>query len=74
MSRGVRWWLWMVRPGLMFTNLWLRLENRWLRWWLKRYNPDAAHTVDWDEHPEGYDGPCLCGLCRSYADTVGGGG
>lgn len=19
-----------------------------------------------DEHPEGYDGPCLCKLCKSY--------
>lgn len=22
----------------------------------------------WDEHPEGYDYPCLCKLCRSYGD------
>lgn len=22
-----------------------------------------------DEHPEGYDGPCLCKLCMSYSDT-----
>lgn len=21
-----------------------------------------------DEHPEGYEGPCFCELCRSYAD------
>jgi hypothetical protein len=20
-----------------------------------------------DEHPEGYEGPCLCEVCRSYA-------
>lgn len=27
-------------------------------------------TKKLDEHPEGYDGPCLCALCRSYADVV----
>ncbi len=21
-----------------------------------------------DEHPEGYDGPCMCKLCLSYGD------
>ena len=21
-----------------------------------------------DEHPEGYDGPCLCKMCMSYSD------
>jgi hypothetical protein len=25
-------------------------------------------TRQLDEHPEGYDGPCLCRLCMSYAD------
>jgi len=20
-----------------------------------------------DEHPEGYEGPCICAVCRSYA-------
>jgi hypothetical protein len=25
-------------------------------------------TIKIDEHPDGYDGPCLCALCRSYAD------
>lgn len=24
-------------------------------------------TMKFDEHPEGYDGPCLCKLCQSYA-------
>lgn len=28
--------------------------------------------TEWqDSHPEGYDGPCLCGLCRSYGDAPG---
>lgn len=26
-----------------------------------------AMTEELDEHPEGYDGPCLCKLCKSYA-------
>ncbi|KKM64584.1 hypothetical protein LCGC14_1499860 [marine sediment metagenome] len=25
-------------------------------------------TARWDEHPEGFDVPCLCALCRSYGD------
>lgn len=62
------WWLWFTSPALMLENARLRLENHWWRWRLKRENPDAAHMVDWDEHPEGHDGPCLCGLCRSYGD------
>lgn len=24
-------------------------------------------TQELDEHPEDYEGPCSCGLCRSYA-------
>ncbi len=26
-------------------------------------------TRDVEEHPDGYDGPCLCRLCMSYADV-----
>ena len=33
---------------------------------LRAVDPEYGHTVDWDEHPEGYDDPCWCGLCRSY--------
>lgn len=25
-------------------------------------------TESLDEHPEGYEGPCMCADCRSYAD------
>lgn len=25
-------------------------------------------TEKLDEHPEGYDGPCFCKLCMSYAE------
>jgi len=25
-------------------------------------------TLNWDESPEGYNGPCMCKLCRSYGD------
>jgi hypothetical protein len=25
-------------------------------------------TIKIDEHPDGYDGPCLCALCRSYGE------
>lgn len=31
-------------------------------------NVDIAHTYFWDEHPEDYDKPCLCAVCRSYMD------
>ena len=24
-------------------------------------------TEAWDEHPEGYDFPCICKLCKSYS-------
>jgi len=35
----------------------------------KRTNPEYAHTWDWDEHPDGYNMPCMCADCRSYADV-----
>lgn len=25
------------------------------------------HTYEWDECPEGYEGPCACESCRDYA-------
>lgn len=25
-------------------------------------------TMSLEAHPEGYDGPCFCALCRSYSD------
>ena len=25
-------------------------------------------TMDWEEHPNNYESPCLCRLCRSYGD------
>ncbi len=34
----------------------------------KRLYPEYAHTWDWEEHPEGYEGTCACQLCRSYSD------
>lgn len=35
--------------------------------WLETFNPELAKTVDWDEHPEGFEQPCLCGECCSNA-------
>lgn len=29
--------------------------------------PAPEYTYDLDSHPEGYDGPCCCADCRSYA-------
>lgn len=26
-----------------------------------------AYTYDLEDHPDGYDGPCACRTCRSYA-------
>lgn len=28
---------------------------------------EHVHTFDWEEHPDGYDDPCACQDCRSYA-------
>lgn len=28
----------------------------------------VALTIYIDEHPEWWDGPCMCGECREYAD------
>ena len=33
----------------------------------KRYKELLAMTEKEDEHPEDYNGPCLCRLCMSYA-------
>ena len=33
--------------------------------WVTETNPDAVHTLDWDEHPEDYDEICFCTECRS---------
>ncbi len=33
---------------------------------VKKYYPEYFYTLDWDEHPEDYDGPCFCATCRSY--------
>jgi hypothetical protein len=30
------------------------------------------NTCHLDEHPDGYEGPCWCAMCRSYADWVEG--
>lgn len=26
-------------------------------------------TMELEEHPDGYDGPCMCKLCQSYLDV-----
>ena len=33
---------------------------------VKKHYPEYFYTLDWDEHPEDYDGPCFCATCRSY--------
>jgi len=42
---------------VMTRDLWAKLE------------PKYAHTWDWEEHPDGWDEPCMCADCRSYADA-----
>jgi hypothetical protein len=34
--------------------------------WKKERQALLEMTRLLDEHPEGYEGPCLCNLCRSY--------
>jgi hypothetical protein len=36
--------------------------------WKRERNELLSMTEMLDEHPEGYDGACLCALCKSYAD------
>jgi hypothetical protein len=33
------------------------------------YDKLLKKTEKVDEHPEGYNGPCLCHLCMSYGDA-----
>ena len=33
---------------------------------VKEYYPEYYHTLEWNEHPEGYNDPCFCATCRSY--------
>lgn len=33
---------------------------------LDRYNELLGETEKIDEHPEDYDGSCLCVMCRTY--------
>ncbi len=32
------------------------------------YDELLDRTIEEEEHPEDYDGPCFCELCRSYGD------
>lgn len=34
----------------------------------KEFDKLMAQTKKEDEHPEWYNGPCMCSLCLSYAD------
>jgi hypothetical protein len=36
--------------------------------WKKEREMLLEMTSQLDEHPEGYEGPCLCELCCSYGD------
>lgn len=37
--------------------------------WIARERDQLLQmTKTLDEHPEGYEGPCDCGTCRSYGD------
>ena len=40
------------------------------RGWLRMLQA-PEYTYDWDEHPDGYDGPCCCESCRYYAAQDG---
>lgn len=35
--------------------------------WLETFDPELAKTVDWTEHPDGYEKACMCGECCSNA-------
>lgn len=35
------------------------------RLWVGETCPEAVPTLEWDEHPEGFEDPCFCSECRS---------
>jgi hypothetical protein len=39
----------------------------------EQYRRDEQELIDitatLDEHPDGYDGPCWCAVCQSYANS-----
>ena len=47
-------------------NFCLELKSKISESDFKYNNPEIAHTWDWEEHPEDYNGPCACQTCRSY--------
>jgi hypothetical protein len=53
----------------MNTDEWRELENLEgfeSKLEKKRYNELLTKTQKEDEHPEWYDGPCLCVMCCTY--------
>jgi hypothetical protein len=51
----------------IFRNSMPEKAKMFTKEWLETFDPELAKTVDWDEHPEGYEKPCLCGECCSSA-------
>ena len=57
----------------MTEDEWKELENLPVCNWITLEQEDRYHellemTEHEDEHPEWYDGPCICLLCLSYGD------
>lgn len=38
------------------------------REWVETFRPELAHTLEWDEHPDGHNDECFCYECRTQAD------
>lgn len=43
----------------------IEIKQAWLN--LMGIPAECAYTYELEDHPDGYDGPCACRTCRSYA-------
>lgn len=71
------WPQWVRVPWLRgfyfpFWNIVSAVRRAWTaaRWKANLVTTDELYalTSTLDEHPEGWDHPCMCALCRSYGD------
>jgi hypothetical protein len=46
----------------------LHAEKKISKIGMDNYTTLLERTMEVDEHPEDYEGPCLCKLCCSYGD------
>lgn len=65
----VTWLVWLYWPycaaRYKLVAAWRAMHNKNL---VVTHDELFALTEGLDEHPESWDGPCCCALCRSYAD------